>query len=258
MAVASAPLSRFPAPWNGQSAGTRLTYPGQLLREHSSIHLVRNLTFLRHQISGEQPMPVPLRNQTHRTSIATILVALAAITPDLALGQIVACNPGQPHPEAPAELSQFSFLLGRFDIKGRSWQGEAWSEGFTLAYWEGEYIMDGFAIADYWYNTPPDADGPAPGRGVNIRMYNETEGMWKMSWMHTNNPGVRMLEAQLRDGVMWMWQMTDPETRLPTRQVTFHVEDADHWYRIDEHTRDGGESWFKTLKLEASRRPCDG
>jgi hypothetical protein len=167
-------------------------------------------------------------------SIALVFVASLG-APVTASAQIVACTPGQPHPDAPAELSQFSFLLGRFDIKGRSWDQNTgdWSQGHSVAYWEGEYIMDGFAIADYWYNTPPDSAGPTPGRGVNIRMYYPDEGMWKMGWMHSNRPEVRTLEAEIHDGVMWMYQMTDPETRLARRRVSFHVEDEDHWYRVD-------------------------
>ncbi len=185
-----------------------------------------------------------------------ILPLSIAITPVAASGQLVACTPGQPHADAPAELSQFSFLLGRFDIKGRTWQEDHWSENHSVAYWEGEYIMDGFGIADYWYNTPPDSTGPTPGRGVNIRMFNETEGMWKMAWMHSNNPNVRMLEAEWHDGIMWMWQMVDAETRLARRKVSFHIVDADNWYRVDEFSDDGGETWYNTTKLEATRRSC--
>ena len=78
-----------------------------------------------------------------------------------------------------------------------------------------------------------------------------------MSWIHTSNPtSVRLLEAEERDGMMWMYQMVDPETRLATRKVSFHIVDEDNWYRVDEFSDDGGQTWYKTLKLEAKRRSC--
>ena len=185
------------------------------------------------------------------------LLACACL-PLLATGvaaQQVACVPGQPHPDAPPELTQFNFLIGRFDIQGRQWTDDGWSPPGSQSYWEGEYILGGFAIADYYYNQPPEANTAA--RGINVRMYDPASRIWTMSWIHTSNPtSVRLLEAEERDGMMWMYQMVDPETRLATRKVSFHIVDEDNWYRVDEFSDDGGQTWYKTLKLEAKRRSC--
>ena len=162
---------------------------------------------------------------------------------------------GQPNSDAPEGIRQFDFLIGRFDVRGRVWDDDGWSAAGPLSYWEGEYILGGFAIADYYYNQPPETGGT--GRGVNIRMYDPDSEIWTMSWVHTNNPtSVLLLEAEEVDGLMWMYQMDDPETRFAGRKTSFHVVDEDNWYRIDERTDDGGETWFKTLKLEATRRVC--
>jgi hypothetical protein len=191
----------------------------------------------------------------YRIGPRTALVLLAfALAPPGLTAQEVACT-SQPHPDAPPELSQFHFLIGQFDIVGSQWSGEDWGPRGRPSYWEGEYILGGFAVADYYYNQPPEAD--APGRGVNIRAYNPETGIWTMSWMHTNNPRkVLLLEAEEIDGLMWMYQMDDPENRFPGRRVSLHVVDEDHWYRVDEFTDDGGETWYKTLRLEATRRVC--
>lgn len=170
--------------------------------------------------------------------------------------QEVSCVPGEPHPDAPAELSQFQFLIGQFDIRGIQWTGDAWSAPGAPSYWEGEYILGGYAIADYYYNQPPE--NGAPGRGINVRVFDPASKIWTMSWIHTSNPtSVRLLEAEVVDGLMWMYQMDDPETRFAGRKVSFHEVDEDHWYRVDEFSDDGGESWYKTLRLSATRRSCN-
>lgn len=203
-------------------------------------------------ISGRYFSRLPnVLGQRHSALLGVLVCCL--LSPGLA-AQEVACE-SQPHPDAPAELEQFHFLIGQFDILGSQWNGEEWGPRGRPSYWEGEYILGGVAIADYYYNQPPELD--APGRGVNIRMYDPDTGIWTMSWSHTSNPGsVRLLEAEEIDGTMWMYQMDDPETRFSGRKTSFHIVDENHWYRVDEFSDDGGKTWRKTLRLEATRRAC--
>ncbi len=192
----------------------------------------------------------------YRTALLGVLacVCFPVLVPGLAAQQ-VACVPGEPHPDAPPELRQFHFLIGQFDVLGSRWTDEGWSQPGPPAYWEGEYILGGFAIADYYYRQPPELGGTE--RGVNVRMYDPESGIWTMSWATTRNPrSVLLLEAEERDGLMWMYQMDDPETRFSGRKVSFHVVDEDTWYRVDEFTDDEGVTWIKTLRLSATRRSC--
>ncbi len=75
---------------------------------------------------------------------------------------------GRPHPDAPAELAQFGFLIGRWHAESRvkaadgSWQPCA-------ALWEARYILDGWAIADEFRQV--DADGRTMQLGQNVRSY---------------------------------------------------------------------------------------
>lgn len=199
------------------------------------------------------PMSPSRRPTAHR--LALVLGACLLVPAGLEAQQ-VACVPGEPHPDAPEELKQFDFLIGRFDVRGRQWTGEDWGPPGPPSYWEGEYILGGFAVGDYYYNQPPEAGGP--GRGINVRLYDPETGIWTMSWAHTSNPSsVRLLEAEEKDGLLWMYQMEDPETRWDGRRVSFHVVDEDHWYRVDELSDDGGETWRNALRLDATRRACE-
>ncbi len=188
-------------------------------------------------------------------SIFGMLAVFALLaSPSSGSAQQVACW-GSPNPDAPAGAADYQFLIGRFDVRGRQWTGEDWGPQGPLSYWEGEYILGGYAVADYYYNVPPEQG--ETGRGVNVRMFNPETNIWTMTWIHTRAPGtVLQLESEYRDGVMWMYQMDDPETRFDGRKTSFHVVDQDNWYRVDEYSADGGRTWTKRLKLEATRRPC--
>lgn len=193
---------------------------------------------------------------TVRRLVATGAVVGSALLglPDSVSGQQVACW-GSPNPDAPAGAADYQFLVGRFDVRGHEWRGDDWSPPGPLSYWEGEYILGGYAIADYYYNVPPEEGGT--GRGVNVRMFNPESGIWTMTWIHTRAPGtVLQLESEYRDGVMWMYQMEYPDTRATGRRTSFHIVDPDHWYRVDEYSDDGGATWTKRLKLSATRRTC--
>ena len=59
---------------------------------------------------------------------------------------------GQPNPNAPKELSQFSFLIGTWkcDIKVRGEDGTYETHNGS---WTARYILDGYVIADEFRQT---------------------------------------------------------------------------------------------------------
>ena len=188
---------------------------------------------------------------------ATQTTATATATPAPTVEALQPCDFGKRHPEAPKELDQFAFLIGNWEIRGRAWDQEAsdWTSGYLPSYWEGRWILDGRAIADYWYDTPPKLDGPAPGRGVNVRMYRPETKQWTNMWQHSRLAEVRTLISEVRDdGRMHLWS-SNPDTS-DQRHMTFIVESDDHWYRLEERSNDGGKTWFPAIRLDAHRAPC--
>lgn len=187
----------------------------------------------------------------------TGLLATLAVAASPARAQEIApprCDYGAPHPNAPAALDQFSFLIGDFSISGHAWLGDQWSppRPGPKSRWNGWYELGGMAIADEWYDTDPGFD-PNSGRGLNVRTYDPDAGEWDMMWFHTSTLQVQDLRAEVIDGVLTMWQV------YPERQnfrATFHIEDEDHWSRITYAKDEAGE-WVKTVKLAATRIACE-
>ncbi len=176
-----------------------------------------------------------------------------------ALAQDVAppesCDYGTVHPSAPAETSEFAFLIGDYKISLHAWRGEDWSppQPGVTARWNGRYGLGGMAIVDEWFHPDPAQDADAP-RGINVRMYDPEAKEWDMMWIATGARQVQDLRAKTVDGVLTMWQVY-PER--PDFKATFHIDDEDHWSRVT-YARDEDGEWVKTFKLAAARIPCDG
>lgn len=163
------------------------------------------------------------------------------------------CHYGSPDPKAPAELAQFSFLIGDFQISLHGWRGDHWSSPVPdkTARWNGWYGLGGMAIYDEWFN-PDLAQSRNGNRGVNVRLYDPGENIWKMMWIATSKKEVWDLRAQVRHGTLTMWQVHPPR---PDFKAVFNVIDDDHWERIS-FTHDTKGNWVRQYKLAATRIPC--
>src|SRR5262245_10429852 len=88
---------------------------------------------------------------------------------------------GKLNPNAPAALSGFAFLIGRWRCDARvmlpngEWQ--------TLeATWLGRVILDGYAIADEYRMRGPS--GELIVLGVNLRTYDPAKQTWNIKWLN--------------------------------------------------------------------------
>ncbi|MEQ8861149.1 MAG: hypothetical protein RIC56_21085 [Pseudomonadales bacterium] len=186
----------------------------------------------------------------------TVVLAVAAGARAFAVEPTapVVCDFGAPDPAAPVELNQFGFLIGNYRIHLHAWQGDGWSPpspGVT-ARWNGRYGLRGMAIYDEWFNPDPAQD-PGGNRGVNVRLYDPQEQLWKMMWIATSGKVVQDLRARMEDGTLTMWQVA-PER--PDFKAVFNIHDADHWDRVS-FTHDASGDWVPQYKLAATRIPCE-
>jgi hypothetical protein len=166
----------------------------------------------------------------------------------------VGCDYGTAHPNSPVELAQFAFLIGDYRIHLHVWQKDKWSlpQPGSTARWNGRYGLQGMVIIDEWFHPHPGQDSNA-SRGINVRIYDSTEKVWKMMWIGTAGKTVQDLRAELRDGTLTMWQV-HPDR--PNFKAIFNVLDGDHWERIS-FTHDDEGNWVRQFRLAATRIDCD-
>ncbi|WP_262694661.1 hypothetical protein [Kordiimonas aquimaris] len=165
------------------------------------------------------------------------------------------CDYGTPHPSAPKELAQFSFLIGDYTINAHKWDGTQWislAPPAAPARWNGWYGLGGMAIYDEWYSVDAGLLPDTP-RGVNVRFYDEKTAEWKMMWTASGTLQPQDLRAEIRDGVLTMWQVYPDR---PDFYAEFFSVDEDHWHRI-AYGKDDNDEWVKTYKLAATRIACD-
>jgi len=163
------------------------------------------------------------------------------------------CDFGTAHPTAPAEFSEFGFLIGDFQVTAHARSADGWTppRPGPRARWNGRYGLGGMIIYDEWFDPDPRQDPNAP-RGVNVRFYDPEAAQWKMMWLATGAAQVADLRAEMRDGKLTMWQVY-PER--PGFLADFTVEDDDHWHRVS-YTKDSQGEWVPQFKLAATRIPC--
>jgi hypothetical protein len=95
-------------------------------------------------------------------------------------------NFGKPNPNAPAALSQFAFLIGRWRCEATITLASGESQKYEAA-WIGRYILDGYVIADEYGMAIPAGETPAGETivlGMNFRAYDSARQQWNIKWLN--------------------------------------------------------------------------
>jgi hypothetical protein len=164
------------------------------------------------------------------------------------------CDFGSVHPDSPPEARQFDFLVGEHDVTLHAWTGAGWTPPRSVnARWNGRYALEGRAIYDEWID-PDTTSATGPVHGVNVRVYDPDERSWTMMWIATPARQVQDLRAEMRDGVLTMWQV-HPER--PGWKAEFEVLDGERWARVSYTRQDATGDWVPQFRLVATRRPCE-
>lgn len=101
---------------------------------------------------------------------------------------------GEPHPDAPAELQQFDFLIGDFSRRDRRRNPDGSWQEWVAGEWNARYFMNGFGIIDETleYET---------GRvTTNIRIFDPASEQWKVTWLSFPDYGTLTAEGGLETG----------------------------------------------------------
>lgn len=161
------------------------------------------------------------------------------------------CELGEPAPNMPEAFSQFEFIIGDFDVNYRQMTENGWSEPLAQARWNGRYTLDGRAIMDWWYEL-----GEGGSAGVNLRMFDPQDNLWKTAWHYTGNFEVRELRQRVweEDGKLHLWQVY-PEAA--ERNVYFETYENGRWARFDQKKDPETGAWSPVVMLEAIPAECE-
>lgn len=169
---------------------------------------------------------------------------------------------GTPNPNAPQELSQFAFLIGRWRCESRVKNPDGSFEKYP-ATWIGRYILDGYVIADEFRQFGPD--GKLAQLGQNYRSFSSEKKAWVMKWHDARAStwldlgprdlgGVQVAE----DYITFMHHLPSglPEDLFPPHtvfRITFSDINEDHFSWRAEVSRDEGTTWEQVQVIEAHR-----
>lgn len=145
-----------------------------------------------------------------------------------------------PHPDAPVELQQFSFIIGNWECDGKSKQQDG-SYTEWQATWKGYYNLDGFQIADDFIMT--DADGKYTFFGTTYRGYNLAEKKWDIKWYNALQTKWIDIEGEFKNGEMHLLgrgsgAKGDFLTRIKFKEIT-----ANSFTWKNDISFDDGKTW---------------
>lgn len=156
-------------------------------------------------LAAARAAPAPAANTMATLALAALGVAALglAMSPLTAAAQTIpdidepyavsAEHPfGQLNPEAPANLSEYAFMIGHFEcaLLDREFRDGEWvtaREG--RATWRASWIMNGWAILDEfrdeWGST-----------NVNVRVYSTDDDLWRVHWTAVTPTTGEIFEAR--------------------------------------------------------------
>jgi hypothetical protein len=152
---------------------------------------------------------------------------------------------GERNAQAPAQLSLFSFLVGKWKGLCKTRMPDGSPAEFELT-WIGRYILDGLAIADEFHSLAPDG---SPYLGISIRHFDTKRDSWIIEYLNVPGSFIRR-QVNPRSGSVSqdagaiVIVSEDAQTRI---RESYRVADRDHFTYTTDMSRDAGQSWDPVL-----------
>lgn len=189
-------------------------------------------------------------------SSVALLVATSTIqtTAKVNVMKQVGRDVGSINPKAPQELSRFAFLVGQWRCDARLKSKDGPWQHFHVR-WAGQYILDGYAIADEYTMTEPT--GALVVLGMNFRTYDASKRAWHIKWLN----GLSGTWTDLVSGDLGGISITDQAITYSFREpvaaqaytkATYTNISKDHFTWLGESSNDG-KSWAEFMVVECNR-----
>ena len=161
---------------------------------------------------------------------------------------------GKPNPKAPAALSRFAFLIGRWQCEAKVRLANGTWEDFQ-ATWIGHSILDGYAIADEYRMT--GSVGELIVLGVNFRTYDATKRIWNLKWLNAlagtwTELGPEELGGVRFDGGSVTYALKEAVAGHAYTRVTYTNISKTHFTWRGDQSEDT-KTWSEFMVIEAHR-----
>jgi len=160
---------------------------------------------------------------------------------------------GKLNPNAPAALSRFAFLIGRWRCEARVRVNGEWRR--FEATWLGRFILDGYAIADEYRMKDPA--GELIVLGMNFRTYDAAKQIWNIKWLNGLagtwvDLGREELGGVRFDGQSITYAFKEPVAAHAYTRATYTNNSNAHFAWRGEKS-DDGKVWSEFMNVEAYR-----
>jgi hypothetical protein len=161
---------------------------------------------------------------------------------------------GKPNPNAPAALSRFAFLIGKWRCAARVRSANGESRTFD-ATWLGRFILEGYAIADEYRMT--GSAGELIVLGMNFRSYDPTKQIWNIKWLNAltgtwTDLGREELGGVSFDGPSVSYVFEEPMAAHAYTRATYTNISKSHFTWRGEKSEDR-KTWSEFMEVEAYR-----
>jgi hypothetical protein len=161
---------------------------------------------------------------------------------------------GKPNPNAPAALSRFAFLLGRWRCEARVRSADGEWQTFQ-ATWLGRFILDGYAIADEYRMT--SFSGELIVLGMNFRAYDAAKQIWNIKWLNAlagtwTDLAPSELGGVSFDGQSITYAFKEPVAAHAYTRATYTNISKTHFTWRGEKS-DDGKAWSEFMVVECYR-----
>ncbi len=161
---------------------------------------------------------------------------------------------GEPNPNAPAALSRFAFLIGRWRCEARVRPANGDWQTFR-ATWLGRFILDGYAIADEYRMT--GSSGELIVLGMNVRTYDAAKQMWNIKWLDALagtwlDLGPEELGGVRFDGESIIYVFKEPTAAHAYTRATYTSTSKTHFTWRGEKSEDR-KAWSEFMVIDAYR-----
>ena len=161
---------------------------------------------------------------------------------------------GRLSPKAPAALSQFAFLIGKWQCEAKVVSANGTWQMFK-AEWLGRFILDGYAIADEYRML--GASGEVIVLGMNFRTYDAGKQSWNIRWLNGLAGNWTDLASEELGGVRMsgssiVYAFKEPVAGHAYTRATYVNHSRAHFTWRGEKS-DDGKNWSEFMIIEAHR-----